>query len=169
MTDELKQEYTRRISQANPTELTVIIYDIALAYINDAENMMDTQILMGGDGKENGRSSALMWKVTGNIRRCLNELIASLHYEHELAVDLRNLYVYCLKQLGKVNLEGDKQALKEVKGIIERLRSAYGQVAHLNGAGAVMANSQSVYAGLTYGRGTLNEDIVGTSNRGFLA
>jgi flagellar protein FliS len=36
------------------------------------------------------------------------------------------------------------------------------------GGAPVMDNSQSVYAGLTYGRGSLNENLVGNANRGFL-
>ena len=34
-------------------------------------------------------------------------------------------------------------------------------------SGAVMGNAQEVYAGLTYGKGTLNESTISQSNRGF--
>jgi len=171
MTDAMKQEYTRRISQANPTELTVVIYDIALEYIEEAEKAItgeDPKAIIGEDPKAitgeagagvNAESS--LWDVTSNIRRCLNELIASLHYEYQPAGELRALYKYCLKNLSRVNLERDAQALAEIKGILSRLRDAFGQVAHLNGSGAVMSNSQSVYAGLTYGASGLVESSVG--------
>lgn len=163
MTDELKQEFTRKIAQSNPTELTVVIYDIALAYMDEAQAILDKK---EGTGQAADPS---LWDATGNIRRCLNELIGSLHYEYQPAGELRQLYVFCLGQLGRVSLDGDDRALANVRGIITKLRDAYAQVAHLNGAGSVMTNSQSVYAGLTYGKGALNENIVGSANRGFLA
>ena len=46
MKDTLKQEFTRRISMANSTELVVILYDMVLAYSDDAEKeRVWTQIL----------------------------------------------------------------------------------------------------------------------------
>ena len=37
MKDTLKQEFTRRISVANSTDLIVILYDMVLSYADDAE------------------------------------------------------------------------------------------------------------------------------------
>ena len=37
MTNEKKQEFTLRVSQANKTEMLVIIYDIFLEYLEDAK------------------------------------------------------------------------------------------------------------------------------------
>ena len=73
------------------------------------------------------------------------------------------------KRLVAVQRQKDIQALKEIRSILFRLREAYAQIADVNTSGPVMSNSESVYAGLTYGRGTLNEDVVSTPNRGFLA
>ena len=37
MTKEMKQNYTLRISQANKSELVVIVYEMLLTYIEDAK------------------------------------------------------------------------------------------------------------------------------------
>ena len=56
MTKEQKQEFTRRISQANKSGMIVILYDIFLAYIQDALDERDNQsvyhasIKMGSTG-----------------------------------------------------------------------------------------------------------------------
>ena len=36
MTDEMKQDFTRRITAANRTEMVVITYEIALEYLKEA-------------------------------------------------------------------------------------------------------------------------------------
>ncbi len=37
MTKELKQEYTLRISQANKTQMVVLIYEMLLTYLDDVK------------------------------------------------------------------------------------------------------------------------------------
>ncbi len=157
MKDDKKQEYTRRISQANSTDMVVVIYDITLDHIDEV-----SEAITGGDvdGFRNGII---------RIRRCINELIGSLNYDYTPAGDLLQLYVYCSRRLVTVQTQKDTEALREIRSILSRLRDAYAQIADTNKSGPVMSNSESVYAGLTYGRGTLNEDVVSTPNRGFLA
>ncbi len=157
MDSEKKQEFTRRISQANTTELVVVIYDITLTYVEDAKQAMEA-----GDKQE-------LRSLLVKIRRCLNELIASLHYDYSPAGEMLMLYNYCSRRLTAVQTAQDADALPEIASILKRLRDAYDQVASTNASGPVMSNSESVYAGLTYGRGSLNEDVIGGSNRGFLA
>ena len=157
MTDEKKQEFTRRITQANSTEMVIVIYDICLLYIDEADSAV-----------KNDDAAGLKHSVI-NIRKCINELIGSLNYEYTPAGELLQLYIYCSRHLVAVQTKKETQALEEIRSIISRLRDAYAQIAHINTSGPVMSNSESVYAGLTYGRGTLNEDVVGTPNRGFLA
>ena len=41
MTTEKKQMFTRRITQANKTQLTVIVYEMLLAYLEDARAAHD--------------------------------------------------------------------------------------------------------------------------------
>lgn len=158
MTDEKQQEYTRRISQANATELVVILYEIALEHAKAAEEAMARE------------DKGACTKALNRVRACINELIGSLHYDYEPAGALLQLYVYCSKQLVSVGLHQDAEALQRVTDILGRLHDAYDKIKGENHQGPVMGNAQSVYAGLTYGKGSLKEDVVGLSgNRGYLA
>lgn len=158
MTDEKKQDFTRRISVANPTDMVVVIYDIALAYANDARCAII----------ENRNDDVVSVAVSG-LRKSINELIASLNYKYSPSQEMLQLYRYCLRRLTAVINKRDIAALDSIDSILSKLRDAYSQIASTNTTGAIMQNSESVYAGLTYGRNSLNEDIVGTTNRGFLA
>ena len=44
MTDEKKQQFLLRISQANKTEMIVILYEMFLIYLKDAEEALDKAI-----------------------------------------------------------------------------------------------------------------------------
>ncbi|MBO4899702.1 MAG: flagellar protein FliS [Lachnospiraceae bacterium] len=157
MVDEKKQEFTRRISQANTTDMVVVIYDIAISYIDDVKSAI-----------EESDQNKFMANIV-RIRSCINELIGSLNYDYSPAGELLQLYIYCSRRLAAVQMRKDADALSEIRSIMVRLRDAYAQIADTNTSGPVMSNSENVYAGLTYGRGTLNEDVLGTPNRGFLA
>ena len=43
MTKEKIQDYTRRISLANKTEMVVILYDILITYLEDATDALDRE------------------------------------------------------------------------------------------------------------------------------
>ncbi len=159
MKKEDKQDFTLRITQANPTQLVVILYEMLLCYLEDAE-----QALAGG-GEPDGFREAVR-----KARGCLNELIGSLHMQYDPAPALMQLYLFCVRRLALGEQRRDAGMLGEIRRVIEPLRDAYGQLAELNDAGPVMRNSQTVYAGLTYGRTTLTENMADQgTNRGMFA
>jgi flagellar protein FliS len=155
MDSEKKQEYTRRVAQANSTELVVIIYDIALDYIEEAKN------------EPGGRPPGLFPIYIERIQNCIYELLESLNYEYELALNLRKLYGYCLRRLASSAASLDKKGLEDVEKVLKPLREAYSKVVSENKKGPVMGNSQTVFAGLTYGKEELIESLSTTTNRGF--
>lgn len=156
MTRELKQEYTLRISQANKTQLITILYEMVLLYIDEAEEALDT-----GDRME--YKSAIR-----KIRGCMNELTASLNFDYELALNLLQLYLYVNRELVKASSHNDRENLEHVRKVIDQLHKAYQQIETQDKSDPVMGNTQTVYAGLTYGRNTLTENIADPSaNRGF--
>lgn len=156
MTKELKQELTLRITQANKTQLITILYEIVLLYLEEAEQAL------AGDDKQ-GYKQAIR-----KIRDCMNELTLSLHLEYELAQNLLQLYQYINSELVQASMRFDKENLNHVKSIIKQLHSAYRQIEAQDKSGPVMENTQTVYAGLTYGRNTLAENIADSAaNRGF--
>ena len=150
MDSEKKQEYTRRVTQANSTEMVVIIYDIALDYISEAKEALNA-------GDEDGFQNGIH-----RLQGCMYELLSSLNLQYELAVNLRNLYGFCIRQLGISSAKRSVTELENVKKVIEPLRDAYKN-------GPVMGNSQTVFAGLTYGKEELIESLSTSPNRGFFA
>lgn len=157
MTKECKQQFTLRISQANPTEMIVLLYEMLLCYLEEAKQALES------DEKE------LFNEGIRKARGCVNELIASLNMKYSPASELSSLYIFCLKRLAHAEVKKDSRPLDDIKKIIQPLHDAYQQIAPQNTQGPVMNNSQSVYAGLTYGRNTLTENMTDQSpNRGML-
>lgn len=175
MKKEDKQQFTLRITQANSTDLVVILYEMMLCYLEDAKAALqsaETTALPEGSSfqgvhaipKADGFRDAIR-----KARGCLNELMSSLHLQYEPAPALMRLYLFCMRRLALAEGRRDEGMLGEVKRIIEPLCDAYRQIAGQNSAGPVMNNSQTVYAGLTYGRNTLTENMADQgANRGIL-
>lgn len=158
MTREQKQEFTLRISQANSTELVVILYEMLLCYLRDGCDALEER-------NENGFREAIR-----KARGCLGELMNSLNLEYEPAPALLSLCGFCVRRLAAAELRKSEEPLHEAERIIRPLRDAYRQIAGQNSAGSVMNNSQTVYAGLTYGRNTLTENMADQgANRGMFA
>ena len=154
MKKELKQQFTLRITQANPTEMVVILYEMLLCYLEDAEEVL-------------GKDEMQFHDEIRKARGCLNELLESLHMEYEPAPALKQLYLFCIRRLALGESRQDAELLGEIKKVIIPLRDAYDGIAGQNKSGPVMNNSQTVYAGLTYGRNTLTENMADQgANRG---
>lgn len=147
MTKECKQQFTLRITQANSTQLIVILYEMLLSYLEE------------GKAAHEAGDRAGFREAVRKMRGCLNELMRSLNLEYDIAGNLLSLYLYCLRKLAYGDVRNDTVVLDEVKNVIEKLHEAYGQVAARNEGGPVMKNTQTVYAGLTYGRNTLTENM----------
>ena len=151
MTKECKQQFTLRITQANATQMVVILYEMTLQYLADAEQAAeDAQFL----------------EAVRKTRGCINELLNSLHREYSPATELSKLYLYCIRRLAA---KAGRTALQDIRKVIAPLCDAYRQIQDQNPSGPVMNNSQTVYAGLTYGRNQLTENMADQgSNRGML-
>lgn len=154
MTKERIQQFTLRIAQANSTDMIVILYEMLLDYIDEANDAVHRD------------DDVALAEAVRKARGVLNELMQSLNMEYEPAGNLRQLYLYCIRKL--VHAQSKQVgALDEICNIIVPLHDAYGQIAKLNPNGPVMGNSQTVYAGLTYGRNTLTENMADQgANRG---
>ena len=154
MTKECKQQFTLRITQANSTQLVVILYEMLLQYLADGEQ-----------AAEDGQCLEAVHKARG----CINELLNSLHREYSLAGELSGLYLYCIRRLAQCEVKRDRSGLEQVRKVIAPLCDAYRQIQDQNTSGPVMNNSQTVYAGLTYGRNQLTENMADQgTNRGML-
>lgn len=153
MTKERKQEYTLRISQANRTQLVVILYEILLDYLEDAKEAHRQQ--------DHDLFASSIYKSES----CIRELIASLHMEYTPAGNLFQLYVYAIKELSKAVLHNSTEEIHHVETMMTRLHDAYETISKEDTSAPVMKNTQSIYAGLTYGKNQLMESL---SNEGRL-
>ena len=155
MTDQRKKEFSLRITQANKTELIVILYEMYLDYLGEAENAV--------------QDKRAFREAIRKARNCLNELMNSLNFDYETAYHLFQLYLYVSKEMTSADLCVDAKPLKNCRMVIGELLTAYREVSRQDTSGPVMENTQTVYAGLTYGKGKLTESLAYQGNRGLLA
>lgn len=157
MDKEKKLAYTRRITQANSTEMIVILYDMTLDYIGEASLALD-----------DGHAPSDFTEAISKIQGCISELMQSLHMEYKPADELRMLYDFCIRRIAVSQAKRDATVLDEVARVIRPLRDAYSKIVDKNPGGPVMGNSQTVYAGLTYGKDDLIESLSTNAGRGYL-
>lgn len=158
MTKELKQQFTLKITQANKTQLVVILYEMLLVYLDEAQEAHERE------------SRSEFREAIRKTRGCLKELMASLHFEYEPAMNLLQLYLYANRELARADIRNSTKELEHVRMVMTKLHAAYEEISRQDTSGPVMENTQTVYAGLTYGKNTLTENLADQgSSRGFRA
>ena len=156
MKKEKKQEFTLRITRANKTEMVVILYDMILVYLEDSLESF-----------ENRNFKEYKWNID-RAKDCIDELINSLHMEYEIAGILRGLYFFYKRELSTAAIQNNKELVLPVMQMIQELKESYAQVSAQDTSAPIMQNAQTVYAGLTYGKDSLNVNLSDQgTNRGF--
>lgn len=158
MTDEKKKEFTRRLSQCNASEMIVIEYDIFFSYLDDAL----AEFEIGGEPFK---------QAIRHADAVLERLQNALNFKYELAGQLYPLYNYSRRQLALAQATHKKKPISNAGNVMKKLYEAFAQIAAEDTSEPVMHNAQTVYAGYTYGKHSLNEEMIDDSsqNRGFLA
>lgn len=156
MDNQLKQEFTRRLSQCNAGGMIVITYDIFFAYLEDVKTSWKVQ-----DREE-------YKNAIRKSQRTLDELMRALDMGYEIAQTLYPIYLYCKEELAKVMYENRLERLEVVEDIMRCLYTSFVKAAEQDYSAPIMGNAQQVYAGMTYGRATLNESLMNDDQRGFL-
>jgi len=156
MKKEKKQEFTFRITRANKTQMVVILYDMVLTYLQDALEEL-----------ANKNSKEFKWNIERS-KDCLDELLNSLHMEYEPANTLKGLYFFYKRELSTAAVQQDKDKILTIMDMIKELRESYEKISSQDTSAPIMENAQTVYAGLTYGKDSLNENLSAQSiHRGF--
>jgi len=148
MTREQIQEFSLRISQCSRTELVVITDEIIITYIEEARKAL----------KNKDRKDFLF--QLKKARQFVDELCGALDMRFELSSQLMNLYSYVRNCLIKAGIRNTEENLADAVKVMQRLRSAFSEVAKTDHSGKVIENSQKVYAGLTYGPGSKLNEVV---------
>lgn len=158
MRDDLKKEFTRRITQATPVSMITILYDMSLVYLEDANAALAE------------KEEKKFVQELHHAQDCLMELLNSLDMRYEPAPALRELYLYMHRKLSGAIILPSETPLLQPKSILTRLRDAYLELEKTGSFEPVMDNAQQIYAGLTYGKNSLVESLAQpVNNRGFLA
>lgn len=147
MTGEKKREFTLRITQASPIGMIEILYEMMLAYMDDAEKAFHQE-------DKNAFTDAIH-----KAQKCLKELQNSLCMQYDPAPALFSLYILMHQKLTKAITWFSVEPLQAVMSQVSRLRDAYAELDEKSQEKPVMIHAQSVYAGLTYGRNSLVENI----------
>lgn len=157
MNQEQRKEYTARVAQANRSELVVIIYELFLLAMDEAEKAFQKGELSEGV-KEVKRAEGF-----------LQELMGSLDHRYAIAEELMRLYRYVYEQLIFSAIRRKMVNGETVREVMSKLKEAFIEVAKQDHSGPVMENTQQIYAGLTYGKGSLNEVLLTGNeyNRGY--
>jgi flagellar protein FliS len=159
MTNEQKKDFTLKISQANHSGLILILTDMCDIYISDAVTCFD-----GGDADGFKRNLELALKG-------VNELIGCFNPTNKQAREVIAVLRYIYGRLSTSQAKRKPCDMTQCVSMLEKLKIGFEKLHELDPDGPVMQNTHQVYAGLTYGRGTLNEDVQSLSgaSRGFLA
>lgn len=155
MTKEKINEYTLKITQSSKTQLIVVLYELAQEYICEAKKAH------ANNNHDNYRTECT------NAVRVIQDLIDSLDFSYEISMPLYRIYEYMTREISMAVIRNKTEGLDAVDRYLNSLKSSFETVAKQDTGGPLMGNTQSVYAGLTYGRGVLNENISGDGNRGY--
>lgn len=147
MTKEKKNEYTLRIAGANSTGLCVILYEMAITYIEDT---LEAQ--KKGDNGEMKRNAE-------SAMNCIEEMQKNLHYEYELAKNLNQIYLFMKKQIRFAIINGETKGLETVIKELMSLKNAYESIMECDKSKPVMSNTQAVLTGMTYGKDSVWDSL----------
>lgn len=157
MDNQTKQEFTRRISQSNRSQLTLVTYEICFSYLEEAQ-------------KCHGQADWEGFKE--NIRHgdgCVARLQDTLDFQYDIARQLYPLYGFCRGELMRSMYRRDTEGIGHAKKVLDGLYAAFEEAGRLDTSEPLMHNTQQVYAGMTYGKEQLNENYREPASRGFFA
>lgn len=158
MTEDRIKSYQNRIIQANKEQLLLITFELLLQEIDQAIHALDEE--------HEERFNLTMVRV----HKFHRELTDNLDMNYELSKTLMTLYIYMNQKLIEASLRLEKEPLIEVKKLVEIISEGFQKAAEEGQSESLVQNAQKVYAGLTYGKGTLNETVLnGVKDRGFKA
>ncbi len=151
MTQEQKQEFTRRISQENHSGLILVLCDMFELYVDDAETAYKN--------KEEDRYLFNMEQA----RRTMQELIGCFSQDNVCGRNVIAIFRFIYGKLVRSQIRRKPDELDRCVQMMKKLRTGFVHLHEMDPEDAVMQNVHQVYAGLTYGKGTLNESIQGVN------
>ena len=155
-----KSAYILRISQANPTQLVVINFELILEFLAAAGAAFGTEEYLA---------------YVNKAKNGLEQLMFSLDLSVTISHDFFEIYKYTYKLLSDIsftqNEELAKKALEEVSELMTLLLEGWKHAAETEKETPPVDGEQpKVYTGLTYGKdGKAEEYISEDTGRGYMA
>lgn len=158
MENKERVNWSARIVNATPAQLVLIIYELIFEALDEAIKCL-------GDKDFSGFENSL-----DRARKLIMELTHDLKMKSALEYDFLSLYLFVNKLIIQGYYRRDEQKLIEAKKILTTLYNGLCEAEKkVPKEESVIKNAQQIYAGLTYGKGTLNESMSVDVNRGFKA
>lgn len=108
---------------ASPAELTLMLYDGAIKFVNIAHDAID---------------KGEIEKANTNIQKASNiieELQSTLNHKYPVAEDFDNVYKYIRDRLLWANMKKDNEILAEAKDAISQMRDTWKEVMRVTNNG----------------------------------
>jgi flagellar protein FliS len=105
-----------KIMMASPAELTLMLYDGAIKFVNIAMDAIDQKDVE---------------KAHDNIRKAdliIEEFQITLNHKYEVAKDFDQVYKYIRERLMWANVKKDKEILEEVQEHLHTMRDTWKEV-----------------------------------------
>ncbi|MCR5000008.1 MAG: flagellar export chaperone FliS [Lachnospiraceae bacterium] len=117
-----------KIMTASPAELTLMLYEGAIKFVNIA--------IVGIENDDNKKKCENIVKAD----RIIEEFQLTLNEKYEVSKDFNKVYTYIRQRLLEANISSDKEILEEVLKHLRTMRDTWKQVmeqtAGSNGGGA---------------------------------
>lgn len=158
MKTELVQEFQARIVTASQNNLVVINYEMLMAELKEAIEIFNTADMASFNHS--------MLRAT----KLLNELSFNLDFSFDISKDLMSLYIFVNKKLIEASQKLSIQPLFTAQDVLSTLLVGWREANKTEmQTEPLIQNGQQLYAGLTYGKESLNESVYVDQSRGFKA
>lgn len=149
MTEEQMNVYKMRISQAGIAEMTTIMLEMELQWMEDAVAAYEEKNL---DEFVHCVDKAQAVQV---------ELMNVMNRGNEVAEDVYSVFAYMNKQLIRSKIKRQPLEFDRLRAMLKKYHTSFQAIEKTDQGGPVMQQSEKVYAGLTYGAGGLVESSTG--------
>lgn len=149
MTNEQMDQYKYRITQAGIGDLTVIMHEMEMQWMEEALVAY----------KEQDIDSFVDCVEKAQVVQ--KQLMDVLNLDNKIAQDVYAIYIYINKQLITAKIKKQPLDLLRCKEILAKFHKSFLEVAKTDEEGPIMVGSEKIYAGLTYGSSGLVENSTG--------
>lgn len=108
------------VTTASPGELTLMLYNGCLKFIQQAKKAID-------DNNFTEKNKNIQ-----KAQNIINELMVTLNMDYAVSKNMMTLYEYIKRRLIDANIKNDTEILSEVEGLVSEFRDTWKQVIQLN-------------------------------------